>query len=198
MSKIVLPLVALVTALVSFTAVSHAAGAVSPDDGSLLDLAKPVLDAIMNGRGAYAAALALVLCVAAARRYLPGTSPKFAWIKSDAGTTLTTFLMAFGGALATSLAAAGSVPSMAMLGVAATVALGASGGYQAFKHLLAPALRWAVARFPRLAAPLKLLLWVVDGNSSRVADAEKAGDAAVAAHPGEGIKSVTGAPREVK
>ena len=156
-------LLAGLVAMFSFAGVSHAAGAASPEDGNLLDLAKPVFDAVMHGQGWLGAALALVLVVAAARRYLPKWFPnRFAWLASDAGTTLTTFLFSLGGAFSTAFVA-GAGPSFAIAKTALAVALAAAGGYQALKHLLAPALRWLRPKLPAWARPgLDMILWVFE------------------------------------
>jgi len=188
-------LVALVGVL-SFGASAWAAGAATPDDGSLLDLARPVFDAVMHGQGWLAAALALVLVVAATRRYAPKWFPnRMSWLTTDAGSTLATFLLSLGGAFATAFAA-GAGPSIAVAKMSLGVALGAAGGYQALKHLIAPLLRALRDKLPPFARPvLDMILWVFD-KPSRAADAEAAGDAAVKAKPGTGIAGVTGAPKD--
>lgn len=188
---------AAIALLLSFSASAFAAGAVMPDDGSLLDLARPILAAVMSGQGFYAAALALVLCVAAARRYLPKWAPaKFGWLLSDAGTTAATFLMALGGAMATALSA-GAVPTIAMAQIALGVAVAAAGGYQALKHLLAPLLRSLRDRAPAWSHPaFDLVLWVF-AKPDPIATAETAGDAAVAAKPAAGAVAIVGKPREI-
>ena len=68
----------------------------------LSELARPVLNAIMGGQYALAAALGLVLAVALLRRY--GVS-KYPWLSSSAAGSILVLLGGFGAALATSLAA---------------------------------------------------------------------------------------------
>lgn len=186
-------LAALVAAF-SFGATASAAGAAASDEGSILELAKPVFDAVMSGQGWLAAALALVLTVGAARRYLPAWFPKrMGWIKSDAGSTLSTFLLSLGGAFATAFAA-GAAPSMLIAKTALGVAIAAAGGYQALKHLVAPLLRAMRAKLPAFTHPaLDLILWIFN-RPTRTESAEAAGAAAVAAKPAAGAAGVVGAP----
>lgn len=178
----------------SFAGVSHAAGAAAPEDGNLLDLAKPVFDAVMHGQGWLAAALALVLVVAGARRYLPKWFPsKFSWMSSGAGTTLTTFLLSIGGALSTAFAA-GAGPSFALFKTASMVALAAAGGYEALKYLVAPILRKLRDKAPAWARPvIDMLLWVFD-RPDPIAEAEAAGEEAVKKNPAPGVSAITGEP----
>ena len=99
--------------LVTFGATAHAASALEPSDGSLLDLLKPVLEAFKSGHYLFAGATCLVLVVALARRYSPRYLPKFgAWLQTDAGSALAALLMSFGASLSMTLAD-GSSPSIA-------------------------------------------------------------------------------------
>lgn len=184
-------------AMVSFTGTALAAGAVTPDDGSLFDLAKPVLDAVMNGHGWLAAAAALVFVTALARRYLPSVSPKFAWVGGDVGGTAAAILMSFGGALATTLAGGGA-PSLEMVKMALIVAIGAAGGYTMLKKFAVPLLRAVQSRVPAWAKPIVgMLIWVCE-RPDVIGRAKAAGDAAVKAKPAPGVAGIAGAPREVK
>lgn len=140
-------LVAFPATLLGFSSVSHAAEAVDPQDGSL-DLAKSVYDAMTGGHWAYAAAIALVLAVALARKGLGG---RWQWMHTDEGSAAMVFAGSFGSALAASLAGGG--PLTAHLAWTATlVAFGAVGGYATVKKIIIMPL---AARLPAwLSSPL--------------------------------------------
>lgn len=183
-----------VLGLLSMAGTASAASAASPDDGNLLDLAKPVFEAVMHGQGWLGAALALMLIVAAVRRYLPKWFPsRFGWLTSGAGTTASTFLFSFGGALSTAFAA-GAGPSFALFRMASLVAMTAAGGYEALKYFVAPLLRKLRDKLPAWMRPgLDLVLWMFE-RPDPVAKAEAAGDAAVKANPPAGVIAITGKP----
>lgn len=176
-------LITLVVCFFSFVGTSVAFAAASPEGGNILDLAKPVLDAVMGGQYAYAASLALVLLVAAARRW--GVK-RWQFLRTDAGGSLLVLVGAFGGALATSLAA-GVGMSWGLLWAAVGVAVSASGGYTLVKRLVIdPLLRPLASKVPKWLKPLfSLLLWMFDNQS--VAKAEAAGEAAVKKNPSNGL-----------
>lgn len=165
---------------------------------TLLDSARPVLDAVMSGHYVYAAALALVVLVAALRKHGADWSPKYlSWTRTDWGSPLLVLLASFAGALATALAA-GAAPSLAIMSTALGVAVTAAGGFKMAKELVAPLLRAVRSRLPAKLQPLvSLLLWVFD-KPDRAAEAKAAGDAAVKASPPTGAAGVVGAPREVE
>jgi len=177
-----------------FLVSANASSTVSPEDGNLLDLARPVFDEVMKGNYIAAAALALVLCVAMAKRYAPGKAGEF--IKSDPGGALTTLLMAFGGALAT--ATMGGAPwTWAMLPAAGKVAFFAAGGYVLLKKLIVePVLKPLSKKTPAWMAPLwGILFFAFDRKVSEadaLASAKTAGDNAVAEKPAEGLPTGTG------
>lgn len=186
--------------LISFVATAFAAGAATPDDGSLLDLARPVFDEIMKGHYIAAAAFSLVLAVALFKRYAPGKLGAFA--HSDAGGALTTLLMSFGGAVATATMG-GATWHWSMLWMSATVAFAAAGGYTMLKILIVEPLRasaWYKNKAPAwFKAALQVVFWVFDKRepaADAAADATKAGDDAVAANPPGGAESVVGKPEE--
>ena len=184
-----------VITLLALASTAFAAGAAAPDDGTLLDLARPVFDAVMHGQGWLAAALALVFVVAGARRYGPKWfSNRMAWITSGAGTTLANFLLSLGGALATAFAA-GAGPSMALALTSFKVAAAAAGGYEALKYLIAPLLRKLRDKLPVWMRPaLDMFLWMFD-RPDPVAKAKAAGDQAVKENPPPGVTAITGKPR---
>lgn len=151
----------------------------------IFETAKTVLQAVRGGQGFLAASLALVLLVACAKKYL---APKYAWAHSDIAGSLMTLLGSFGGMTATALAA-GTMPSWSLAGTALGVAVTASGGYSMVKKLAAPALRALEAKIPLIKPVADLLLWAFEKRDP-VAEAEKAGDAAVKANPGKGLGAV--------
>lgn len=184
--------------ILAFTATAHASQAVAPDDGSLLDLARPIFDQVMAGHYIAATALALVFCVALAKRYAPGRVGDF--IHSDPGGALATLLMAFGGALAT--ATMGGAPwTWGMLWAALTVAFAAAGGYALIKKLIVEPIRnsaWYRNRAPMWAkAALQVVFWMFDKKAVET-DATKAGQDAVDAKPSTGVDGVLGNPTEIK
>lgn len=184
-----------IIAYFSFAGVAFASGAVVPEDGSLLDLAKPVYEAIMGGQFWLAAMFGLVFAVTAAKRYLPGKAGEF--VNGDVGQPLTVLLLSFGGAGATALLAAGpgAVLTGALAWAALKIAFAAAGGYTMLKALLAPLLqKWAEKAPAWLKPVFSLLLWVFS-KPTAVQKAEKAGDDAVAANPPTGTP-VPGEPKE--
>lgn len=188
MNRIFTIAAAVVAFLVAFTGTAMAASL--PDAESLIDLARPVLAAVKSGQGYAAAALALVLMTALARRF---GAKRWPWLNSDAGGSLLTLVGSFGGAVATALAA-GSLPTLGLAWTAFGVAVAASGGYTMVKRLIVPGLVWLQSRLPGWAQPvLSLVLWMFT-KPDPIAVAEKAGNEAVAANPGKGIEGVTGGP----
>lgn len=161
-------------------------------DASIVDLAKPVLDAIMHGHGWLGAASALVLVVALLRRW--GTA-RWPALGGKAGGAALNLLTAFGGAAATALLA-GQAPSVGLALAALKVSGAAAAGFELVKELAAPALRWGEARAPGWLRPvlkpaLDLLLWAFEKRGdAAVAAAKAAGDAAVAAKPAAGAAAV--------
>jgi hypothetical protein len=192
-----IPLLSIVfVAIFSFIATAFAAGAVAPDDGSLLDLAKPVLAAVMSGQWVLGAALALVFVVAGARRYLVA---HVHFLGTDAGAAVLTLVGAFGGALATALTAGVSV-SAGLLWTALGVAAAAAGGYSLVRKLLVDPLcasAWYRERAaPWMRAVVMALAWAFT-KPDALARADEAGKAAVQAHPAPGAEGVVGKPEEL-
>lgn len=182
-------------AFASTSVLTAAAPATTPDPG-LLDLARPVYEAVMSGQWYLAAALALVLAVALVRRY---AGPKVPFLHSDAGGALLALVGSYGGAVATALAAGGAVMSPHLAWVALTVAIAAAGGYSLIKKLLvAPFLVPWAAKAPAWLKPLlAVVLWIFD-RPDPAAQATAAGNAAVAAHPSAGVGGIVGKATEVK
>lgn len=208
LSSLPLVVLAVVVGLISFTATAFAAGTADPtgDGTTLLEMARPVFDAVMHGQWWLAASLALVFVVAVVGKYgdkAPGPVGK--WLArfdgSDAGRATLVLLGSFGGAVATGLAAVGTgAMTWALAWTALKVAVGASGIYSLGRKLLAP----LVGKAPAWLQPLLwVVLWAFDRKAGApaadaVAEAEAAGDAAVTAHPAPGVESVVGKPRDVR
>lgn len=180
-------IVALVLAFLAlFTGTALAAQAAAPDQQSLLDLAKPVFDAVMHGQWWAAASLALVLAMALTRKYMPSS-----WktgTKGDIVGVVTTFGMAFFGAIATTLAGPGAAAmSFAVALTALKIGVAAIGGYSILHKLAA----WLVAsgELPAWAVPVVKLVTAMIGSNAAATlkKAEDAGDAAVKAEPPKGM-----------
>lgn len=190
--------------LLSMNAGAYAATETVPQDGSWLDLARPVFDSIMSGHYVAASALALVLAVATLKHYAnSGSLGKF--VHSDAGGVVTTFAMAFFGAVAAATAATGSGWSGFSLEVArvsAFLGLTAIGGYVGIKKLILPVLAPYIAKAPAwVQKAFALVTWAFDrkfAGGAAEAEAKKAGQAAVDAKPGSGVSGVLGSPTDVK
>lgn len=183
-----------IIAYFSFVGVALAGNAV-PEDGSLLDLAKPVYEAIMGGQFWLAAMFGLIFLTTAAKRYLPGKAGAF--VNGEYGQPITVLLLSFGGAGATALLAAGpgAVLTGALAWAALKVAVAATGGYQLLKQLLAPLIKKLADKAPAWMQPLfSVLLWVFS-KPTAIEKAEKAGDDAVAANPPTGTPT-PGEPKE--
>jgi hypothetical protein len=165
-----------------------AALAQSQADEPILDLARPVLDAIMAGQWWLAVAAGLVLAGAAFAKYAP-----WAWAKTGFGKLGAVFAMAFGGALVTGFAGGEMSPALAF--AALKVGAGAVSLYEVAKTLLAAAAKagWMPGWLARAAEFLYAAL-----SNKAVRDAEKAGDVAVAAKPPTGAEGVVGFIRELK
>lgn len=174
--------------LAGFVVSANAASTVAPDDGNLLDLARPIFDEIMRGHYIAAAALGLILCVALIKRYAPGKFGTF--VHSDAGGSLTTLLMSFGGALATATMG-GAAWTWGMLPAAGKVAFFAAGGYVLLKKLIVePLLKPLSMKTPTWMQPMwAMVFWMFDKKVSEadaLAGAKLAGDTAVLANPATG------------
>lgn len=189
-------------ALLSFKTVALAASVAGVDDSSsLLDLARPVFEAFSGGHYAYAAALAVIVMVAALRRY---AQPKYAVLQSSVATTLMVLAASMATAMASALAAPGASVTWSLLESSALIGVGASGGFEVLKNLVIdPLLRPLMSKLPAWAQPIgRVFLWVFDGTGADQAalDAsDKASKDAVAATPGQGIAAVIPTPpREIK
>lgn len=170
--------------LAAFTGTALAASAADPSGGgSISDLIKPVFDAVVHGQWWVAAAAAVVLLCALARKHMPAKYTE--GVKGDIIGTGLVFVMAFAGAVGTTLAGPGAVAMSAAVALTALkVGVAAIGGYNIL-HKLAS---WAVAsgKLPAWALPIVKLLTSVIGSNA-IGKAEAAGDKAVAADPPRGM-----------
>lgn len=166
----------------AFTGTALAASAVAPADGSILELARPVFDAVMHGQWWAAAAFAVVLGVTIARRWMPA-----AWKQGAIGDitgTATAFVLAFAGAIGTWAIAPGATMTLGVLATATKIGVAAIGGYNIVHKLLGWLAAWS--KTPAWLVPvLKLVASLV--GSGAIAKAEAAGAAAVAASPSKGM-----------
>ncbi|MGN6108547.1 MAG: hypothetical protein ACTHU0_25805 [Kofleriaceae bacterium] len=190
---------AVLALIVAFAGTAVAAGAISPEDGSLLDYAKPVLDAIVGGQWWLAASLAIVLIAPAVYRYLPDSlGGKHA--RSPIGKIAIVFLMAFGGGLANGVVANGASGAMtsAIALAALKIALAAVGGYSVIYKIVTEfvATAWYEEHAPTWlkTAVSTLLGWI---TADPVAKAEAAGKKAVAVNPPTGANGVAGTPTDL-
>jgi len=191
LSKLLHLLILACAFLLSFAGVALAAGAVEPSNGSLLDLARPVLDYFLSGHYAVGSAAALVLLVAVVRRY---GAPHVAFLRTDVGGALLTLFGALGAAFV-SILAGGAALSLAVVWHAIAIAVGAAGGYTLLNKLLTPLEAKAP---PWLAAILRVITWIFDQPEAAAAKATADGAAAVAAKPAEGVQGVVGEITELK
>lgn len=188
MKKILTPLLCVFAALAMFTSTTLAAGAAAaPEDVSLWDLLRPVYDAFAHGQYAFAGALALVAAVALIRKYL---SPRVPFLASAIGGAILTVVGSFAAALAAKLAG-GVAITWAIVRQALEVAIWAGGMFS----LLKP---FADALAAKYAWLRPIVDFVFNPGKEAIAEAEKAGNDAVAAKPPSGTSSVIGAPKDVE
>lgn len=186
--------------LISFAGVSFAAGEAAGDDQSLLELAKPVLDAIVHGQYWIGAAAGVVLAVALARKYVPKDSRPGKLLASELGGMVCAALIAFGGAMTNSLVALGiKVPTAAVFTTAGKVAFAAVGGWMILHKLatVATATKWYQDKAPAwLKAVVAFVLAMIGSNAATKAEATKAGEDAVKADPPKGAEGIVAKPEE--
>lgn len=150
--KILTALVWFGVALLSFTGVAVAAALADPtgDGSGFVDMVRPLYQAVLSGRYAYAACLALVAAAAGARTW---GRTRYPWLDTEEGMAWTILLGSFGGALATALGAA-RWPTLEMTWQAGSIAMTAGGGAWLLRHAVVPRLRlW----MPKLAPLLDLI-----------------------------------------
>lgn len=187
-TKIIAALSVLGALLLAFTATAFASGVATGDETNLLDMAKPLLDAAMAGHYLAAFAFALVLSVAALKKYAPEKYGIKAFVRSDVGGVLTTFGMSFFGAIATATLAMKGFGglSFGLMKMAGGIGFLAIGGYVGIKKLLIPLMKKYQPKFPAWTAPAFMLAYFLFDRPDPVAKAETAGAAAVVANPAPG------------
>lgn len=200
MKKLTIWLLGILAVLLTGGGFAFAAEAADPNASSSFDAAKTIFDAFSGGHYAYAAALGLILGVALIKRYL---GPKISWLHSDVGGTSLTLAGAFATAMAAGLAAPTATITWGLMKTALMVGVGAAGGYTVLKKLIVePLLKPLQAKLPAWAQPIfSIVLWIFDKPDQAAAEeaaATSAGNAAVAANPGQGVTAVTGQPTEIK
>lgn len=175
--------------LAAYAGTALAAGAASPDGGSLFDLLAPVLDALTSGRWLLGSALALALTAGLAAKY---GSSRFPFLGTGPGRALLVLVGSFGGAVGAAVKA-GVMPGLSLFSSAFGVALVAAGGYSLTKTLIGP----LVPKLPKWLQPIaNAVLWFFEHRNPG-ADAKAAGDSAVKEHPATGAAGVVGKPREL-
>jgi hypothetical protein len=193
-TQIRLSFVALASLALAFFGVTLAfasVAAVSPDQSAILDLLRPVVQAVQHGELALAGALGIIFAVAMTRRYLPdGYGGK--WVRGDMGGMLTAFLYSAAGSVATTLADSSAHFTSSVALAALKFGMGAVGGFVAL-HKLATALtatRWWNEKAPAwLRTGLAFMLALI--GSSAAEKAEAAGKTAVEAKPSTGSGEFT-------
>lgn len=169
--------------------------AISPD----IDVLSPIWDALRTGRPALAAALMLVAVAAMVRKY---GSTRVPWLNSELGSAATVLVGSFGAAAASAMTG-GSEPSWSLAWQALVIAIGASGGYSLVKQLLVdPVLRPLSLRAPKWLQPVfSVLFWPFDHPTAQLPDiagSVRAGESALRDTPPEGIRRITGEPRDLE
>lgn len=138
----------------------------------LAGFARLLMQAAQDRNWALLISLALIGAVAAVRHLL---GQKVPFLKTDLGGTLLVLVMGTAGGVATALLA-GTAFSWALIPAAAGVAFTAAGGYTMLRRLVLPLLTKALQKAGLKADP--------------VAEAEKAGESAVAEKPAGGIAGI--------
>lgn len=177
--------------LLSFGIASAATGVATGDtEPGLYELAKPVVEAIFNSDPGLAAALALVLVAGATNRYAGKRWPIF---NTGAARALTVLVGSFGGAAAAAITG-GASWSLTLAWNSLKIAAGAAGVYSLLKSLLLPVVKSLRGKLPSWLRPVFDFVIAVFEKPNPIAEAQAAGDAAVAASPSAGIAGVVGVP----
>lgn len=198
-----LSVVLVAIALLSYK-VGHAATAeltlaagLPTDDASLLDLLRPVYEALTAGQYALTTALALIALTALAKRYLGGALP---WLHTDAGGSLLVLVGAGATAAAAGLLAPGTHVTLGLLKNALFAGVTAAGGYAMIKNLIiTPVLPLLPSWLRTVLTPL---LWIFDGSMKpqevAIAASVAAGVVAVETKPAQGVQGIVSNVREIK
>lgn len=196
MQRITTTLVVAVAFLASFAGVAFAQTAVASSENPL-EMLRPIYDAVAHGNYWLGGSLALVALCTAARKWGVKYIPALA---TDVGATILVLLTSFGTAFAAGAAAGDVTPATAWLAV--KWAVSAAGGWALINKLVAKPLldsTWFQTKAPAwLQLAARGLLWIFTKPAEvKALEAQRAGDAAVAAKPAQGISEVAGAATEV-
>ena len=159
------------------------------------DLFSPILAAIKGGQYFPAAALALVLAVAMARKY---GAKRWPILRGDTASVVMTFAGAFGAAAAS--AGFAGVAMSGALSAAFGLAVTAAGGYAMLAKFALPFADKLAEKYKVLAPVNALLHWMIDRKTTaakKIETAEKAGNEAVAKNPGKGAAAILGGHEEI-
>jgi hypothetical protein len=165
-NKIFLVLSTALAFVAIFGGISHAATAAEQvTGGSAWDLLTPLYQAFAHGQYVYAGSMAIVVIVAAARRY--GTAKYVGdglarWIASDEGSTILAFAFSLASTMIVQSAGGTSAVTWSGAWHATTIAVGAVGGYAVIRRLvIKPYLARLAGRGPAwLHKPLDFVLWI--------------------------------------
>lgn len=165
-----------------------------PDDASVLDLLRPVYEALTGGQYAYGTLLLIVAAVALTKRFVP-----IDWLHTDAGGSVLVAIGTTAAALAASVATPGAHVTLAGLSSAFKAGLLAAGGYVFIKSVIITPL---MPRLPSwLQKVLTPILWVFDGTMKPAEVALKesidAGNKAIVIKPPQGVVSIVGEAKDV-
>lgn len=187
------------SALALLAVCGHAAAAAATslavsDEASILDLLRPVYEALTGGQYAYGTLLAIVAAVALTKRFVP-----IAWLHTDTGGSVLVAIGTTAAALAASVATPGAHVTLSGLSAAFKAGLLAAGGYVFIKNVVITPL------MPRLPVWLQKILtpilWVFDGTMKPSAVALKesidAGNNAIILKPVQGVVSIVGEAKDV-
>lgn len=182
-------------AVVGHRVASAATSAVVPDDASILDLLRPVYDALTGKQYALTTVLALIAAFALIKRFA-----NVAWLHTDVGGSTSVGVLATLTALAAGLVAPGTHVTSDSLLTAFKVGLTAAGGYAFVKNIL---VAYIIPKLPTWAQTLlNPILFAFNGAAKpadvKLAEAIAAGTAAVVAAPAQGVSTIVGDATEVK
>lgn len=165
-----------------------------PDEASVLDLLRPVYDALTGGQYTYGTLLLIVAAVALTKRFVP-----LPWLHTDTGGSVLVAIGTTAAALAVSAAIPGTQLSIGAVSAAFKAGIMAAGGYVFIKNVIITPL------LPRLPAWLQKILtpilWVFDGSMKpgevALKEAVAEGNKAILIKPSQGVVSIVGDAKDV-
>lgn len=182
--------------LASFTLTSKALA-----DPDWIETFRPVLDALLKGQPALAASLFLVAAASTAKHW---GGQRFPFLLTNTGSALLVLLGSFGGAMAAAITG-GAPPGWSLAWQALQIAIGASGSYSLLKQLVVdPVLQPLALKAPKWTQPIfSVVLWFFNKPNPKLkADqlqrATIAGEIAEKETPPQGIRKLTGEPRDAE